>query len=31
MSVRFLSVNLHFARSLDGNGNRLHLSTGFTF
>jgi hemolysin activation/secretion protein len=31
MTLRFLSVNVHFARSLDGNGNRVHLSTGFTF
>jgi outer membrane protein assembly factor BamA len=31
MIVPFVSLNLHFARSLDGNGNRLHLSTGFTF
>ena len=27
----FVSINVHFARSLDGAGNRLHLSTGFTF
>jgi outer membrane protein assembly factor BamA len=31
MSMRFLTVNVHFAHSLNGNGNRLHLSTGFTF
>jgi hemolysin activation/secretion protein len=31
VSMSFLSINVHFARSLDGNGNRLHLSTGFTF
>jgi outer membrane protein assembly factor BamA len=29
--VPFVKLNLHFAHSLDGNGNRLHLSTGFTF
>jgi outer membrane protein assembly factor BamA len=31
MIVPFVSINVHFARSLDGAGNRLHLSTGFTF
>jgi outer membrane protein assembly factor BamA len=31
MIVPFVSINVHFARSLNGDGNRLHLSTGFTF
>jgi outer membrane protein assembly factor BamA len=31
MIVQFMSVNLHFAHSLDGDGGRVHLSTGFTF
>jgi outer membrane protein assembly factor BamA len=31
MIVPFVSLNFHFAHSLDGNGNRFHLSTGFTF
>ena len=31
MSVPFVKLNLHFGHSLDGMGNRLHISTGFTF
>ena len=31
MTLRFFSINVHFAHSLNGNGNRIHLSTGFTF
>jgi outer membrane protein assembly factor BamA len=31
MTLRFLSLNVHFAHSLNGTGNRIHLSTGFTF
>jgi outer membrane protein assembly factor BamA len=31
MIVPLVSFNVHFARSLNGFGNRLHLSTGFTF
>ena len=31
MIVPFVKLNFHFAHSLDGDGNRLNLSTGFTF
>jgi len=29
--LRFISLNVHVAHSLDGNGNRVHLSSGFSF
>jgi outer membrane protein assembly factor BamA len=31
IAVPFVRLNFHFAHSLDGNGNRLHVSSGFTF
>jgi outer membrane protein assembly factor BamA len=31
MIFPFVKLNFHFAHSLDGNGNRLHVSSGFTF
>jgi outer membrane protein assembly factor BamA len=31
IAVPFVKLNFHFAHSLDGNGNRLHVSSGFTF
>lgn len=31
IAVPFVKLNFHFAHSLDGNGNRLHISSGFTF
>jgi outer membrane protein assembly factor BamA len=31
LNMPFVNLNFHFARSLDGNGNRFHLSSGFTF
>ena len=30
MIFPFVKLNFHFAHSLDGNGNRLHVSSGFT-
>jgi outer membrane protein assembly factor BamA len=31
IAVPFVKLNFHFARSLDTNSNRLHVSSGFTF
>jgi len=31
IAVPFVKLNFHFAHSLDGYGNRLHVSSGFTF